>query len=228
VSGEAIIVQTMIRRGFVVVAVSMLVAVSSCGGSDDGAADSAVSPSQSTVEDVATTEPASDDSVVATDPTVPDTAAAETEATGGCPIGTWQVDGPGLEPFYAVAAPPDVTFTPTGRFVLEIGPETYQAVAEGFSLAMDITGGVSMVADVSGTVSGTIVDTGTTIEFVETSFDLDAVVTMDGAPMPNDTVLGAMRETFGTGSRPYVCDGSTMTVTYDTPSGPAVVVFSPA
>ena len=58
--------------------------------------------------------------------------------------------------------------------------------------------------------------------------DLDAAVTMDGAPMPNDTVLGAMRETFGTGSRPYVCDGSTMTVTYDTPSGPAVVVFSPA
>jgi hypothetical protein len=218
----------MTRRVIAPAAVTMLMVFAACGGSDDGAADSVVTPPESVVADPETTEPAPEVSVVATDPTVPADTAGEPDAAGDCPIGTWQVDGPGLEPFYAVAAPPDVTFTPSGRFVIEIGPETYQAVAEGFSLDMQITGGISMVADVSGTVSGTVVDTGSTIEFVETSFDLDAAVTMDGAPMPNDTVLGAMRETFGTGSRPYVCDGSTMTVTYDTPSGPAVVVFSPA
>ena len=206
----------------------MLVVLAACGGSDGGAADSVATPSETVVADATTTEPTPEESVVVTDPTVPAATTGEPDGAGDCPIGTWQVDGAGLQPFYAVAAPPDVTFTPSGRFVIEIGPETYQAVAEGFSLDMQITGGISMVADVSGSVSGTVVDTGSTIEFVETSFDLDAAVTMDGAPMPNDTVLGAMRETFGTGSRPYVCDGSTMTVTYDTPSGPAVVVFSPA
>jgi hypothetical protein len=228
VSGDSFIVDTMIRRLFAPAAVSMMVVLAACGGSDDGAADSVVAPSETVVGDADTTEPAPEESVVATDPAVPAGTGGEPDGAGACPIGTWQVDGPALGPFYAVAAPPDVTFTPSGRFVIEIGPETYQAVAEGFSLDMQITGGISMVADVSGTVSGTVVDTGTTIEFVETSFDLDAAVTMDGAAMPNDTVLGAMRETFGTGSRPYVCEGTDMIVTYDTPSGPAVVVFSPA
>jgi len=223
----------MLHRGALAAAVSALVLLSACGGSDDEGGGSTVIDTSAAVlpsTDVASGDTAPSDTAAsdtaAPDPTVsPETTGAP---IGGCPIGTWQIDAAGLEPFYAVAAPPDVTFTPSGRFVIEIGPETYEAVAEGFSLEMAITGGVSMVADVSGTVSGSVVDTGTTIEFAETSFDLDAVVTMDGAAMPNGTVLEAFRETFGTGSRPYVCEGSTMTITYDTPSGPAVAVFTPA
>jgi hypothetical protein len=216
------------RSACAAAAFSALVVLAGCGGSDgDSGAGSTVAEGTSdvTLAEAPTSEPAPETT------SAPETTAATStvaEPDGDCPVGTWQVDGPGLAPFYSVAAPPDVVFTPSGRFVIEIGPESYQATAEGFSLDMAISGGVSMVADVSGTVEGTVVDTGTTIEFVETSFDLDAEVTMDGAAMPNDTVLGAFRETFGTGSRPYVCEGSTMVVTYDTPSGPAVVVFTPA
>jgi hypothetical protein len=205
-----------------------IVVLTGCAGSDgEAGAGSTVAEATSivTVAEAPTTEPVPE-STSAPEPTTAAGTVAEPDA--GCPVGTWQVDGAGLEPFYAVAVPPGVVFTPSGRFVIEIGTENYEATAEGFSLAMDISGGVSMVADVSGTVSGTVVDTGTTIEFVETSFDLDADVTMDGAAMPNDSVLAAFRETFGTGSRPYVCEDSTMTVTYDTPNGPAVVVFTPA
>ncbi|HYN34574.1 MAG TPA: hypothetical protein VES40_18270 [Ilumatobacteraceae bacterium] len=216
------------RSACAAAAFSAIVVLAGCGGSDgESGSGSTVADGTSnvTLAEAPTSEPAPE-STSAPEPT----AAASTVAgaDGDCPVGTWQVDGAGLEPFYAVAAPPDVVFTPSGRFVIEIGADTYAATAEGFSLEMAISGGVTMVADVSGAVTGTVVDTGSTIEFVETMFDLDADVTMDGAVMPNDTVLGAFRETFGTGSRPYVCEGSTMTVTYDTPSGPAVVVFTPA
>jgi hypothetical protein len=227
----------MMPRVIVAVAMSAVVVVSACGGSDDDDAGPAVTGPTSTSELAAPTDPAPSVASVATtvtaatdtapaDPTV--TSATTALATGGCPNGTWQLDAAGLAPFYAVAAPPEVTFTPSGRFVIEIGPETYQATAEGFSLDMMIAGGTSMVADVSGTVSGTVVDTGTTIEFVETSFDLDAAVTMDGAPMPNGTVLDAFRETFGTGSRPYECEDTNLVVTYATANGPATAVFTPA
>lgn len=154
----------------------------------------------------------------------PATAAA---GAAGCPAGAWAVDGPGLRPFYDVAAPPGVSFEPGGRFVVTIAPPEYSAVSEGFEMALSAEG---LTGDVSidGGVSGEVTADAATIRFTEASNTLSGSATMNGEPFPAETVLASFRNLFGAGTHPYRCEGGNLVVSYDTPAGPADVIFSPA
>ena len=67
------------------------------------------------------------------------------------------------------------------------------------------------------------------LTFDEASFDMSAEVTIDGAQVPGEFIEEAFHQTFGSATVPYTCnDDGTVTITYDTPTGPATAVHEPA
>ncbi len=54
---------------------------------------------------------------------------------------------------------------------------------------------------------------------------MSADVTIDGEDAPGGFIVDAFHETFGSATVPYTCNADgTMTVTYDTPTGPTTAV----
>ena len=145
-----------------------------------------------------------------------------------CPNGTWRIDLGGIGPFDAFGSADDVTVTSEGSFIAVFADGRYAITAEAFSLdLLTPTSDIGMA--VAGSTFGELVVGPEMLTFIETSFEMTADVTIDGDEVPGEFIAEAFHQTFGSATVPYTChaDG-TMTVTYESPTGPVTALHEPA
>jgi hypothetical protein len=145
-----------------------------------------------------------------------------------CPNGEWLIDPSGIGPFDLFGSSDDISLTGEGSFLATFGDGRYTIATDEFSLDL-VTATSEIVMDVTGSTSGMLVVGTETLTFDEASFDMTADVTIDGAEVPGEFIEEAFHQTFGSATVPYTCnDDGTVTITYDTPTGPATAVHEPA
>ena len=228
----------MFRRHLAVVIAVSSVAVVACGGSNEATV------SETVVSDAAsvTTRPTPTSTTVPATTTMPPTTVPPTTEpapvtapdstiavpTGECPNGRWRIDPATIGPLDMIGSSDNLEMTPVGSFLATFADGAYSIVSDEFALGVaTATSQIDMV--VTGSAEGTLTAGADTLTFVESSFDMEAEVTVDGEPAPGDFIVEAFRQTFGSATVPYTCNGDgTLTVTYDTPTGPAAAVHRPA
>ena len=158
------------------------------------------------------------------------TAPIETIALSAdeCPNGEWLIDPSGIGPVDLFGSSDDITLTGEGSFLATFADGRYTIATDDFSLDL-LTPTSEIVMDVTGSTSGALVVGTEMLTFDEASFDMTADVTIDGAQVPGEFIEEAFHQTFGSATVPYTCnDDGTVTITYDTPTGPATAVHEPA
>jgi hypothetical protein len=212
------------RIVIVVAAGAMLAACGGAGGSSadrDGSTPLRPQVATTTTSLVASTITPRETAAPRTSPPVPVTAT-------DCPNGTWRIDPAGLGPLDLLGSADDVTLTSEGSFIAVFGNGTYTITAEAFSLDL-LMSASDMGMVVAGSTSGTLAIGADVLTFTETSFDMTADVTIDGEDAPSGFIVNAFQQTFGSATVPYTCNADgTVTITYDTPTGPTTVVQEPA
>ena len=145
-----------------------------------------------------------------------------------CPNGEWLIDPAGIGLFDLLGSLGDVDVTSEGSFVATFADGRYTIATEDFALDL-VTPTSEIVMAVAGAASGALVVGTEMLTFDESSFDMTADVTIDGAEVPGGFIEEAFHLTFGSATVPYTCNtDGTLTITYETPTGPATAVQQPA
>lgn len=226
----------MQSRNLIATIAALGLTIAACGSSGESSGDE-VSPTSApqqvitrSTSDIAPTTVAAESPGPTTSEAVDMTAPVETVALQAeeCPNGIWRIDPAGIGPFDAFGSSADFTLTSEGSFIATFADGRYSIEAEEFSLdVLTSTSEISMV--VIGSTSGTLAVGGEMVTFLETSFDMTADVTVDGESVPGGFIVEAFHQTFGSATVPYTCNADgTVTITYDTPTGPATAVHEPA
>ena len=224
----------MKRRSLIAILAALGLTITACGGEAESNLDADLTPAaplitQSTNE-IASTTAAPEFSAPITSEMVEVTVPIVTIALGAeqCPNGEWMIDPAGIGPFDQLGSSDDFSLTGEGSFLATFADGRYTIDTEDLSLVL-LTSTSEMVMDVTGSTSGTLVIGTEMVTFDETSFDMTAVVTIDGAEVAGEFIEEAFHQTFGSATVPYTCNpDGTMTITYNTPTGPATVVHEPA
>ena len=229
----------MSSRTQISVALVACLFLAACGGSSTGA-DGDVSPTLNPdtiplgrlTRSTTDIDPSNAPATIAA-PTSPSTLATVAPietlalASDACPNGSWWVDPAGLGPLGAFGAFDDIAMTSVGRFVVDIGDGNYTITADGFSL--DLVSSTSEIGiSVSGATTGSLTTGAELLTFLESSFEMDAEVTVDGEQVAGEFIEEAFHQTFGSATVPYTCNADgTLTITYDAPTGPAPAIHVP-
>lgn len=227
----------MSSRSRVVAIAALALTITACTGESESSSNTEFTPSapvttrSTNTITSATVPPGSPGSTApTTPPTVEVTIPIETIALTDeqCPNGEWKIDPAGIGPLDVFGSSDDVTLTSEGNFLATFADGRYTIAAEGFSLVL-LTSTSEIAMAVTGSTSGGLVIGSELLTFDETSFEMTADVTVDGAEVAGEFIEEAFHQTFGSATVPYTCNADgTLTVTYDTPTGPATAVHEPA
>jgi hypothetical protein len=224
----------VLSRNSIAAIATLCLAVAACGGGAESSSDTESTPSAPLNTQpsgvIASTTVAVDAPAPTTSEAVEMTAPVETIALSAdeCPNGEWLIDPSGIGPFDLFGSSDDVTLTGEGSFLATFADGRYTIATDDFSLDL-LTSTSEIVMDVTGSTSGALVIGTEMLTFDEASFDMTADVTIDGAEVPGEFIEEAFHQTFGSATVPYTCnDDGTVTITYDTPTGPATAVHEPA